>query len=83
MKNEEYENAKITKNRIKGFLDKYIIRKNFVLGQKVLPYNSRLHLFLGKLKSRWTGSFVVRTVLPYGVVEICDTKNGNEFKVNG
>ena len=57
--------------------------KTFIPGQKVLLYNSMLHLFSGKLKSRWTMSFVIRTVFSYGVVEICDTKNGNEFKING
>ena len=74
---------KITKDRVKVFYDKFIMIKTFVPGQNVLLYNSSFHLFLGKLKSRWTGSFVVRTVLPYGAVEIYDTKNGNEFKVNG
>ena len=83
IRNEAYENAKITKNRVKVFHDKFIMRKTFVLRQKVLLYNSRFHLFSRKLKSRWTGSFVVRTVFPYGAVEIRDTKNGNEFKVNG
>jgi len=34
------------------------------------------------LKSRWTGPFVIRTVFSYGAVNICDTKNGNIFKVN-
>ena len=43
---------------------------------------SRLHLFSGKLKSRWTGSFVVKSILSHSVVEISDTKNGNDFKVN-
>ena len=59
------------------------MRKNFVQGQKVLLYNSRLHLFLGKLKSRWKGSFVVKTMFPHGAIKIYDPKNGNEFKVNG
>ena len=27
--------------------------------------------------------FVVKSVFPYGVVEISDIKNGNDFKVNG
>ena len=59
------------------------MRKSFVQGQKVLFYNSRLHLFPGKLKSRWTESFVVKTVFPHGVIEIYDPKNENEFKING
>ena len=55
-RNKAYENVKITKNRFKVFHDKYIMRKYFVPG-----YDSRLHLFPGKLKSRWTGRFVVKT----------------------
>ena len=39
--------------------------------------------FSGKLKSRWTGPFVVKTAFPHGAVEINDTRNGNDFKVNG
>jgi len=65
------------------FHDKFIIKKTFVPGQKVLLYNSTFHLFPGKLKSRWTGPFIVKTMFPYGSVEISDPKNGNDFKVNG
>ena len=78
-----YENAKITNDRVKIFLDKHIIRKTFVSRQKVLLYNSRLHLLPGKLKSRWTGLFVVKTVLPHDAAEINDGKNENDFNVNG
>ena len=60
--NEAYENAKIMKERVKVFHDKFIMRKTFILGQKVLLYNSRPHLFPEKMKSRWTGPFVVKTV---------------------
>ena len=59
------------------------MRKTFVQRQKVLLYNSRLHLFSEKLKSRWTGPFIVKTVFSHGAIEIYDPKNGNEFKVNG
>ena len=34
------------------------------------------------MKSRWTRPFVVKTVFSHGAIEICDPKNGNEFKVN-
>ena len=40
-----YENAKIYKNKIKYWHDKYIITKQFEVRQKVLLYNSRLRLF--------------------------------------
>ncbi|XP_071933957.1 uncharacterized protein [Coffea arabica] len=47
-----YENAKIYKEKIKYWHDKHIIPKKFLVGQKVLLFNSRLRLFPGKLKSR-------------------------------
>lgn len=68
---------------MKVFHDKNILRKTFEPSQKVLLYNSRLHLFPGKLRTRWTGPFIVKTVYPYGTVEIENPKNGNIFKVNG
>ena len=71
------------KIRTKVFHDQKILRKTFYTGQKVLLYNSRLHLFPGKLRSRWTGPYIVKFAFPYGAVEITDPKNGNIFKVNG
>jgi hypothetical protein len=53
------------------------------IGQKVLLYNSRLHLFPGKLRSRWSGPFIVKHVYPYGAFDIENPKNDNVFKVNG
>ncbi|KAL2541876.1 putative nucleotidyltransferase [Abeliophyllum distichum] len=83
IRNDAYENAKIYKSRMKVFHDKHIVRKSFNPGQKVLLYNSRLHLFPGKLRSRWSGPFIVRTVYPHGAVEIENPNNGDVFKVNG
>ena len=60
-----------------------IVRKTFEPHQKVLLYSSRLHIFPGKLCSRWTGHVIVKLVHPYGVVEIENPKNGKLFKVNG
>ena len=64
------------------FHDKYILRKYFEPSQKFLLYNSRLHLFPGKLRSRWTRPFIVKNVFPYGAIEIENCKNDNIFKVN-
>ena len=75
--------TQISKHRAKLFHDKSIHRKNFVSGQKVLLYNSRLYLFSGKLKSRWSGPYIVQNVSPHGAIEIFDPKSGNTFKVNG
>lgn len=48
----------------------------------MLLMNSRLKLFPGKLKSRWTGPYTVMKVFPYGAIEI-KGDTGPEFKVNG
>ena len=83
MRNDAYENAKIYKEKTKVFHDSSILRKTFSQNQKVLLYDSRLHLFPGKLKSRWTGPYIVRTVYPHGAVEIENPRDGSNFKVNG
>ena len=63
--------------------DQSILKRSFELGQKVFLYNSQLHLFPCKLKSRWTDPFIIRSVFPHGAIKIEDPKNGNPFKVNG
>ena len=83
IRNDAYENAKIYKEKMKIFHDKSIIRKSFEPGQKVLLYNTKMHSFPGKLRSRWSGPSYVKTVYPYGAVEVENPKNGNIFKVNG
>ncbi|XP_019177862.1 PREDICTED: uncharacterized protein LOC109173058 [Ipomoea nil] len=83
IRNEAYENSKIYKERTKVYHDKFILRKNFEPGMKVLLFNSRLRLFPDKLKSRWTGPFVVREVFSHGACEIENPKTGEKFKVNG
>jgi len=40
--------------------------QNVDIAKKVLHYNSRLHLFLEKLRSRWSGPFIEKHVYPYG-----------------
>ncbi|CAL9011911.1 unnamed protein product [Prunus brigantina] len=81
--NEAYENAKFCKERTKAWHDKHIVRKAFHIGQKVLLFNSRLKLYPGKLRSRWSGTFTVVQVFPYGVVEIRNEATTTMSKVNG
>ncbi|GKE71448.1 hypothetical protein Tco_1529520, partial [Tanacetum coccineum] len=45
-------------------------------------FNSRLKIFSGKLKSRWSGPFTVTQVFPYGTIELSQN-SGPNFKVNG
>ena len=47
------------------------------------PRLSWLRLFLGKLRSRWIGPFVVTNVFPQSVVEIQSLATSKVFKVNG
>ncbi|CAN6723534.1 unnamed protein product [Malus baccata var. baccata] len=83
IRNEAYENARLYKEKTKAFHDKMIRTKSFVVGQKVLLFNSRLRLFPGKLHSRWIGPFVITNVFPHGAVQVRSFKTGQEFKVNG
>ena len=69
---QAYENASIYKERTKKWHDKRIVHRKLTSGQHVLLYNTRLKLFPGKLKSRWSGPFVVKQVFPFGTVEISD-----------
>ena len=62
--------------------NKFITRKKFQSRQKVLLYNSRLHLFPGKLKSRWTSPYIVHKVHPHCAVEVHNTMDGTTFQVN-
>ncbi|GJU64642.1 reverse transcriptase domain-containing protein [Tanacetum coccineum] len=45
-------------------------------------FNSRLKIFSGKLKTRWSGPFTITKVFPYGTIELSQP-NGPNFKVNG
>ncbi|GKA91262.1 reverse transcriptase domain-containing protein [Tanacetum coccineum] len=56
--------------------------KDFKAGDKVFLFNSRFKMHQGKLKLKRYDLNVVKTVHPYGTVEIID-KNGISFKVNG
>ncbi|XP_076958124.1 uncharacterized protein LOC143633763 [Bidens hawaiensis] len=57
--------------------------KEFKKGDKVLLFNPRLKLFVGKLRSKWTGPYLVKEVFPYGVVELENPNNGTSWKMNG
>ena len=77
-----YENTRIYKEKTKYWHDKHIQKRDFEVGQQVLLFNSRLKLFPGKLRSRWSGPFTVTKVYPYGAVEV-HSEATSTFKVNG
>ncbi|XP_061341130.1 uncharacterized protein LOC133287517 [Gastrolobium bilobum] len=78
-----YENSRIYKEKTKKWHDKKIQPKEFEPGQQVLLYDSRLRLFPGKLKSYWSGPFIVKIVFPYGTIEISPLNAKRPFKFNG
>ena len=57
--------------------------KDFQKGQRVLLYDSKLHIFPSKLKSRWKGPFTIHQVHSNGVVELLNSNITQSFKVNG
>ncbi|XP_022004098.1 uncharacterized protein LOC110901594 [Helianthus annuus] len=83
LRQHAYENSVLYKERTKRLHDKCLKdHKQFQEGDLVLLYNSRLRLFPGKLRSRWTGPYTAKEVFPYGTVAI-ENANGVIFKVNG
>ncbi|GJU98019.1 retrovirus-related pol polyprotein from transposon TNT 1-94 [Tanacetum coccineum] len=78
-----YENTKIYKERTKKWHDSRLHGdKDFKVGDKVLLYNSCLRMYTGKLKSKWSGPNIVKTVYPHGAIKITN-RDGFSFKVNG
>ena len=71
-----------TKAKLKRWHDQKNLRKEFKVGESILLYNSRLKLFLGKLKSRCSGPYTIILVTPFRAVTL-KTNSGKEFKVNG
>ncbi|XP_017442699.1 uncharacterized protein LOC108347795 [Vigna angularis] len=72
MRLHAYDSSKNYKEKVKFYHDRKLIKKVFNLGQRVLLFNSRLKLFHGKLKSKWSGPFMVKNVFPHGEVELTD-----------
>ena len=74
---------KIEKDRLNKWHDQLIARKNLKQGGQVLLYDFKLHLFPGKLKSRWIGPFIIHQVYLNGSVDLLNSKDNRVFKVNG
>nr|GFD22573.1 reverse transcriptase domain-containing protein [Tanacetum cinerariifolium] len=82
LRDQAYENSVIYKERMKKLHDSKIKNRIFNIGDQVLLFNSRLKIFSGKLKTRWSGPFTIIRVFPYGTIELSQP-NGPNFKVNG
>ncbi|GJZ40082.1 reverse transcriptase domain-containing protein [Tanacetum coccineum] len=82
LRDQAYENSFIYKERTKKLHDSKIKSRIFNVGDQVLLFNSRLKIFSGKLKTRWSGPFTITKVFPYRTIELCQP-DGPNFKVNG
>nr|GEW99163.1 reverse transcriptase domain-containing protein [Tanacetum cinerariifolium] len=82
LRDQAYENYVIYKESTKKLHDSKIKNRIFNVGDQVLLFNSRLKIFSGKLKTRWSGPFTITQVFSYGTIELSQP-NGPNFKVNG
>ena len=83
LRNDAYINSKLAKQWMKRWHDQLISNKEFRKGQRVLLYDSRLHIFPRKLKSWWIDPFIIHQVHLNGVVELLNSNSTDTFKVNG
>nr|GEZ89949.1 reverse transcriptase domain-containing protein [Tanacetum cinerariifolium] len=81
LRDQVYENSLIYKERTKKLHDDKIKNRIFNVGDQVLLFNSRLKIFSGKLKSRWSGPFTISEIYPYGTTKLIHL-DGCNFKVN-
>ena len=78
---KSYESSALYKEKMKKYHENKIEKREFMVGDFVLLFNSRLRLFPGKLKSKWTGPYLITQVFPYGAVEL-KVKGEVRFKRN-
>ncbi|XP_012487927.2 uncharacterized protein LOC105801139 [Gossypium raimondii] len=78
-----YENTANYKEKTEQWHGRIILQRQFIAGQQVLLFNSRLKLHLGKLRSCSSGPFKVVEVFSHGAVTIRGLHDGHQFKVNG
>ncbi|GKA81190.1 reverse transcriptase domain-containing protein [Tanacetum coccineum] len=77
LQDQAYENSLIYKEKTKKIHDSKIKNRVFHIGDRVLLFNSRLKIFSGKLKTRWTGPFTIAKFFPYGTIELSQTDRPN------
>ncbi|GKF16456.1 hypothetical protein Tco_0061374, partial [Tanacetum coccineum] len=81
LRDHAYENSLIYKEKTEMIHDAKIKNRVFNVDDQVLLFNSRLKMFSGKLKSRWSGPFTIAYVFPYGTVELSQNSEPN-FKIS-
>ena len=82
LRNEAYDSARIYKDKTNKWHDQRILRREFKAVDQAMLFNSRLRLFPGKFKSKWSEPYTVVSSTQFGVVTL-RTSNHEEFNVNG
>ncbi|GJT98738.1 reverse transcriptase domain-containing protein [Tanacetum coccineum] len=77
LRDHAYENSLIYKEKTKRIHDSKIKNRVFNVGDRVLLFNSRLKIFSGKLKTRWSGPFTVTQFFYIGTVELFQNSGPN------
>ncbi|GJV76387.1 hypothetical protein Tco_1507971 [Tanacetum coccineum] len=83
LRDQAYENSLIYKEKTKKLHDSKIKNRIFNVGDRVLLFNSRLKIFSGKLKTRWSGPFTITKVFPYGTMSSSHNRWSNFKLFNG
>nr|GEZ26200.1 reverse transcriptase domain-containing protein [Tanacetum cinerariifolium] len=81
LRDQAYENSLIYKERTKKLHDDKIKNRILNVGDQVWLFNSRIKIFSGKLKSRWSGPFIISEIFPYGTAKLINP-DGCNFNVN-
>ena len=74
LRNEAYDNVRIYKDKTKKWHDQKILRREFHAGDQVLLFNSKLKLFPGKLRSKWSCPYTVMASTTFGKVTLKTSK---------
>ena len=80
---DSYRRSSMYKEQTKRWHDGRIRAKEFLVGQQVLIFNSRLKMFPGKFRDKWSGPYIVENIYPNGVLELLHQQTGDTFKING
>ncbi|XP_075103502.1 uncharacterized protein LOC142178075 [Nicotiana tabacum] len=75
-------NREFKKERMNYRRDKYIRNREFKVGDLVLLFNSRMKVFSGRLKSKWSGLFEIVCVTPFGALDL-KNKSDEVSRFNG
>nr|GFB59212.1 hypothetical protein [Tanacetum cinerariifolium] len=81
LRDQAYENSLIYKERAMKLHDAKIKNRIFNVEDQLLLFNSRIKIFSGKLKSRWSGPFTIFEIYPYETAKLTHS-DGFNFKVN-